>query len=84
MATTVKWTHCGQKHAYGDSFYEAEIHTDKELSEEEILKLVNNRRLPYGEWSKRFGDPAIYFGGYYTITPTSYGYKYIGCDPYTD
>lgn len=85
MATEVKWTQRGQRHAYGDSFYVAEIHTDEKLTEEEILKLVNNRsRLPYAEWRKHFGNPSIYFGGYYTITPTSYGYKYEGCNPYTD
>lgn len=85
MATEIKWTQCGQRHAYGDSFYVAEIHTDEELSEEQILKLVDNRsRLPYAEWQKAFGNPVIYFSGYYTITKTSYGYRYDGCEPFTD
>ena len=30
----LKWTHCGQKHAYGDSHYECEIHTQEELEEQ--------------------------------------------------
>lgn len=86
MATTVKWTQCGQRHAYGDSFYIAEIHTDEKLTEEQILKLVGNSgRLPRAEWQKGCWKSAeIYFKGYYTITETSYGYRYEGCNPYTD
>ena len=81
----LKWTHCGQKHAYGDSHYECEIHTQEELEEKDILLLVNNgRRLPKEEWQKRHGDINEYFRGYYTITKTNYGYFYHGVYPYDD
>lgn len=81
----LKWTHCGQKHAYGDSHYECEIHTQEVLDENTILNLVNNgNRLPYEEWRKRMGSAADYFKGYYTITKTGYGYFYHGVYPYDD
>ena len=81
----LKWTHYGQKHAYGDSHYECEIHTQEELEEKDILLLVNNgRRLPYKEWKKRHRDINEYFRGYYTITKTNYGYFYHGVYPYDD
>lgn len=81
----LKWTHCGQKHAYGDTFRECEIHTPDVLEENDILLLVGNgHKLPKTEWQKNTDDISIYFGGWYTITKTEYGYKYIGCEPYTD
>ena len=81
----LKWTHCGQKHAYGDTFRECEIHTPDVLEENDILLLVGNgHKLPKAEWQKNTDDISIYFGGWYTITKTEYGYKYIGCEPYTD
>jgi len=81
----LKWTHCGQKHAYGDTFRECEIHTPDTLKENDILLLVGNgHKLPKAEWQKNTDDISIYFGGWYTITKTEYGYKYIGCEPYTD
>lgn len=81
----LRWTHCGQKHAYGDTFRECEIHTPDVLEENDILLLVGNgHKLPKAEWQKNTDDISIYFGGWYTITKTEYGYKYIGCEPYTD
>lgn len=81
----LKWTHCGQKHAYGDTFRECEIHTPDTLEENDILLLVGNgHKLPKAEWQKNTDDISIYFGGWYTITKTEYGYRYIGCEPYTD
>lgn len=81
----VKWTHSGQYHAYGDTFRECEIHTPDTLEESDILLLVGNgNKLPKEEWKKHTGDIMIYFTGWYTITKTDYGYKYIGCEPYTD
>ena len=41
-------------------------------------------KLPKEEWQKGTGDIMVYFTGWYTITKTDYGYKYIGCEPYTD
>ena len=83
----LKWTHCGQKHAYGDSHYECEIHTQEVLEEKDILLLVNNgSRLPYEEWKERTVgyNPDVYFRGYYIITKTDYGYFYHGVYPYDD
>lgn len=81
----LKWTHAGQYHPYGDTFRECEIHTPDILEENDILLLVGNgHKLPKAEWQKNTGDISIYFGGWYTITKTEYGYKYIGCEPYTD
>ena len=80
----LKWTHCGQIHAYGDSHYDCELHTKQELSEKDILRLVGENRLPYEEWRKRMGNMDDYFKGYYTITKTDYGYFYHGVYPYDD
>lgn len=85
LNTELKWTHCGQKHAYGDTFRECEIHTPDVLEENDILLLVgNSHKLPKAEWQKNTDDISVYFGGWYTITKTEYGYKYVGCEPYTD
>lgn len=81
----LKWTHCGQYHAYGDTFRECEIHTPDTLEGQTILNLVHNgSKLPKEEWKNHTGDIMVYFTGWYTITKTDYGYKYIGCEPYTD
>ena len=81
----LKWIHCGQYHAYGDTFRECEIHTPDTLEEQTILNLVHNgSKLPKEEWKNHTGDIMVYFTGWYTITKTDYGYKYIGCEPYTD
>ena len=79
------WKHRGQRHAYGDSHYECEIHTKQELSDNDILQLTKETgRLPYEEWKKRTGNISDYFKGYYTITKTDYGYYYHGVYPYDD
>lgn len=79
------WRHSGQRHAYGDSHYECEIHTKQELSDNDILQLTKETgRLPYEEWKKRTGNINDYFKGYYTITKTDYGYFYHGVYPYDD
>lgn len=82
----LKWTHVGQYHPYGDTFRECEIHTPDTLSEEDILFLVQEiHKLPKQLWEiKSKDDIYVYFTGWYTITKTSYGYKYVGCEPYTD
>jgi hypothetical protein len=81
----LKWVHCGQKHAYGDSHYECEIHTPDVMEEKELLLLVNNgNRLPYEEWRLHTGNAEVYFRGYYTLEKTTYGYYYHGVYPYDD
>lgn len=79
------WKHHGQKHAYGDSHYECEIHTNQELSDDDILDLTDERgRLPYKEWKEKISNINDYFKGYYTIKKTDYGYYYHGVYPYDD
>ena len=83
---TLNWVHSGQYHPYGDTFRECEIHTNEIIDEKDILIMVNNgSKLPKEEWKKNHLNSAcIYFRGWYTIEKTNYGYKYIGCEPYTD
>ncbi len=81
----LKWTHSGQYRPYGDTFRECEIHTPDVLEESDILLLVRNRgKLPKEVWKQQYDDINAYFKGWYTITKTEYGYKYVGCEPYTD
>lgn len=81
----LKWTHAGQYRPYGDTFRECEIHTPDIIDERDILLLVGNEnKLPKEVWSNNAGNIMTYFKGWYTIEKTSYGYKYVGCEPYTD
>ena len=87
----VKCVHAGQRHAYGDSFYEYEIHLEgnAKVSEEGILAYcfaeISKRKVQSRpEWQHACGDMGKYFAGYYELYPTSYGYKYVTCSPYTD
>ena len=79
----LKWTHCGQQHAYGDSHYICEIYTQEIIPEKDLLLLVENTRLPYNVWKERINN-AEYFKGYYTLEKTTYGYLYHGVYPYDD
>lgn len=81
----LKWLKHGQTRPYGDSHYICEIHTQDEMSDEEILKITREvGRLPYKEWKERSGNIVDYFKGYYTIEKTDYGYLYKGVYPYDD
>lgn len=83
----VKFIKGGQLGPYKDSVYVYEVHIEpnETISEEEILKACNNgRRLPIQEWKKRWDSAEDYFRGHYILTKTSYGFSYIGTDPYTD
>lgn len=81
----LNWLEHGQRHAYGDSYYTCEIHTNKPMTDAEILSVTKETgRLPYEEWRKRSGNMSDYFKGYYTIEKTSYGYLYKGVYPYDD
>ena len=80
----LKWLRRGQQHPYGDSYYDCEIHTTQEMTDEEILAITKETgRLPYEQW-KNHKTMDEYFRGYYTITKTSYGYLYKGVYPYDD
>ena len=83
---TLNWVHSGQYRPYGDTFKECEIHTNDSMKEKDLLLLVNNgSKLPKVEWDKhKFNSAAVYFQGWYTLEKTYYGYKYVGCEPYTD
>ena len=81
----LKWLERGQRHSYGNSYYTSEIHTESEMTDDEILLITNEEgRLPYEEWRKRMGNMNDYFKGYYTIEKTNYGYLYKGVYPYDD
>ena len=87
----IKQTHAGQYNPYGDSFYEWEIHLQEgvELEPEEVLpycfgELSKRKVQTKEEWQQACGDAGKYFAGYYTLTKTPYGYKYVVCSPYTD
>jgi hypothetical protein len=87
----VKCTHAGQYHAYGDSFYEYEIHLNDGVTfdTEDILPYcfseISKRKVQSrAEWQKACGDMGKYFSGYYEIVKTPYGFKYTVCSPYTD
>lgn len=80
----LNWVHRGQKHAYGDSHYICEIHTQDIIPEKDLLLLVGNTRLPYNVWKERINSAAEYFKGYYTLEKTTYGYLYHGVYPYDD
>ena len=81
----LKWLERGQRRSYGDSYYTCEIHTESEMTDDEILLITNEQgRLPYEEWRKRMGNIMDYFKGYYTIEKTNYGYLYKGVYPYDD
>ena len=89
MEITANMTHSGQYRAYGDSFTEWEILTEK--SEADVLNwcLSNlcKKSLPsYDDWKKNAysGDYAYYFSGYYTICPIQGGYHFTICHPYAD
>jgi len=80
----LKWLRHGQQRPYGDSYYDCEIHTTEEMSDEEILAITKETgRLPYEQW-KNHKTMDEYFRGYYTIEKTDYGYLYKGVYPYDD
>ena len=81
----LKWLEHGQRRPYGDSYYTCEIHTEEEMTDDEILTITEEKgRLPYEEWKKRMGNVDDYFKGHYTIEKTDYGYLYKGVYPYDD
>lgn len=87
----VKCVHAGQRYAYGDSFYEYEIHLEpgQTVSREDIIAYcfaeISKRKVQTKEeWRQACGDMGKHFAGYYELYSTDYGYKYIVCLPYTD
>ena len=87
----VKCTHAGQYHACGDSFYEYEIHLNDgvTLDEEDILPYcfaeISKRKVQSKkEWQENHFNMSKYFSGYYELTKTPYGFRYVTCSPYTD
>ncbi len=82
---TVEWMSCGQDHPCGDTHRRCEIHTLEQLTDSDILDLVNEHsKLPKSEFDKGGLSMAQYFAGYYTIEKTTYGYFYHGVEPYDD
>ena len=83
-------THSGQYHRYGDSFFEWDIETDENKEDvlERCVKDFCHGEHPKDEWEKeiriRKGDYGYYFGGWYALKPTSDGYQFTICHPFTD
>lgn len=83
--TTLNWIHVGQYRPYGDTYRVCEVHTNEQLSDSDILNLVNeHHKLPKEEFDKGCSSMAQYFAGWYTVERTEYGYLYTGCEPYDD
>jgi len=84
-------THYGQKRAYGDSFYEYEIESDKPADEvERICREHVYKAIPKTEWQADYRDPAKRsmenaFRPHYEFKQRGDGkYFYSVCCLYTD
>jgi hypothetical protein len=87
----VKHVHSGQYHAYGDSWsvWDIVLEEGTKVSEADMLEycfaeLSKHKVQSKKEWSENHGDAGSYFAGYYELIPTSTGYTYKKCSPYTD
>ena len=84
----VTWTHTGQYHPYGDSFYTANIVTsckDESVVAEAMRTLASHMPLySKHQWDTMSKDAGTYFNGWYQLEKTSNGWKYTECKPYTD
>ena len=86
----VECLHAGQRHAYGDSFYEYQVYTEKPMERKDII-IACNKRNHFGkewktkeEWRKKVGCAIDYFAGYCEIIKNAKGYFVRFCEPYTD
>ncbi len=85
----VETVHVGQRHRYGDSFYEFRVFTKENLDRETVIQLTDNRRISHKwqskeEWKNNYSNADAYFSGYCDIQPQKYGYFVQYCEPYTD
>lgn len=86
----VKKTHGGQYRAYGDTYDEWEIHTnapDFNMIKSEVFQLCNIPRntKDYIAWQQSSQSSiSEYMKGYYSVSPTKYGFKLKFIQPYDD
>lgn len=83
----VKWTHLGQYHAYGDTYKVAELHTNENLTQEQVKLAcvgVIPGKLPKNEWDSKQLSALEYFRGWYSVEKKPFGYLYTECEPYCD
>lgn len=88
---TFKNTHSGQKKAYGDSYYEYEVSSDKPADEvERFCREQVRKAIPKSEWQADYRAPGgcsmeKAFRAHYTFQPRGDGkYFYQVCELYTD
>lgn len=96
MNIKVAQTHCGQYKSYGDFFREWNIETDcqdKDAILDYCFSNLCKRRIPENfEWNRNIrygsgeksGDANYYFAGYYTLSKTDTGFKFVVCEPFAD
>lgn len=82
-------THYGQKHAYGDSFYEYEIETDKPADDvEKVCREQVYKAMPKDQYqAENRANPSMEnaFRPHYTFKSRGDGkYFYSVCSLYTD
>lgn len=82
-------THSGQKRAYGDSFYEYEIESDKPADEvERICRETVRKALPKAQYEREYSQThsmEAAFRPHYTFKNRGDGkYFYSVCTLYTD
>lgn len=87
---TFKNTHCGQKKAYGDSFYEYEISSALPAAEvEQVCATKIYKAMPESEWLIEYRKPGCSmehaFRSHYKFQKRGDGkYFYQVCNLYTD
>ena len=87
----IDWIQVGQKRAYGDSLYIADIiniDPDNALTTEQVEEymrdVMSHSKTSKAEYDSKPQSMAKYFNGYYTLTPTDYGWRFWEIQPYDD
>jgi len=83
-------THSGQKRAYGDSFYEYDVTSDRTADEvEKVCRERIYKAISHAEWQAGLRSPGYSMGKafrpYYEFKVLGAGrYRYVVTSPYTD
>lgn len=87
---TFKNTHSGQKKAYGDSYYEFEVSSDRPADEvEKVCATQVYKAIPHKQWQDDYRKPGCSmsdaFRSHYKFESRGDGkYFYQVCELYTD
>lgn len=74
-------THRGQKHAYGDSYYEYNVTSDLEPEEvEKVCRESVYKAIPHAEWQEDYRKPGCSMGDAFR---PHYQFKRLGVDRYS-